>query len=154
MDHERIKERIFESLDKELPEHEREEISMHLKSCKECSHEMDNWKLTSLMLSKISKPQDSNLFINSVMNKITAPHKEPVSLFKFNPWLIPTFAVSALVLVCIPLVTQKNTAISTAISTSTENLLLAELPDDVYNWAFSTSEPDLNLLFGSTTEEL
>ena len=37
---------------------------------------------------------------------------------------------------------------------STENLLLAELPDDAYNWAFSTSEPDLNLLFDSTTEEL
>lgn len=147
MDHNKIN--LFSLNDQELSEHERQEILMHIEVCNDCNGKLKTWNSASNILSRLPEPEYSSSFVNSVMEKLPNSHEKGFfSLFGINPWLIPSLAVATLVLLFyMPLLSKQATI-------NTENLLLAELPDDTYNWAFSTTEPDINLLFGSSSEEL
>lgn len=149
MDHNKIKEDLFTFNDQDFPEHERQEILMHLEICTECNHELKAWNSANRILSKLSEPEYSTSFVNSVMKRLPDSDKKGfLSFLKFNQWLIPAAATALILLFCIPLLSKQTTI-------NTENLLLAELPDDTDNWAFSSNEnPDINILFGISQEEL
>lgn len=145
MDHNKIN--LFALNDHELSEFERQEILMHIEICNDCNSTLKTWNSANKVLSKIIEPEYSASFVVNVMNKLPDSYKKKSSLFS-SQWLIPGFAIAVLVLLfCIPLISNKT-------DITTENLLLAELPDDTYNWAFSTTTPDIDLLFSSSAEEL
>lgn len=152
MNHNTIKEKLFEFLEQELSEIERKEISLHLESCKDCKNDLKLWKSTQKILTRIPEQKESEVFTNKVMHFIFALTNKPSIIHKFMTfrWLTPALGTAIAVLfVCFTLISAEPTI-------TTENLLLAGLPDENLNWIFSSAENiDVdNLLIEKTEEDL
>ncbi len=146
MDHYIIKEKLLSYLDTEIPEQEYMEIMFHAEHCSDCSNTLALWDSARKMLSYLPDAEPPKSLVDNVMKSIKPAEKSKSSVFV--QWLKPTLAFGTACLLLISFINKKENTVTT------ENLLLSDISDETISWAFSPSDPDINLLLNTTEEEL
>lgn len=153
MKHQRIKETLLASFDNELAHKDREQLTSHLKSCKECKREFENLKQAKELLIKFKMPQSSDHFVSQVMQKIDlldCPVQVSVlTPFDFKKWLFPTLGYSFGLLLMFLAINYRSPESENA--PNTEMVLLETVPQNS-QWIFLKEKPDMTKLL-ETKEE-
>jgi len=99
MNHQDMKERIFEYLDGEVPTDGRRAIEAHLPRCPECRTILDGWRQTKANYLDPLSVQPSKAFIANVMRDVRsceAPESSMGRFLKplFSRWAFPALSLS------------------------------------------------------------
>lgn len=92
MDHDRIKDKLSEFYDRELPEAETREIERHLAGCQECRAYLERRALVSSRLFSTPPVSTSGAFVGRVMAGL---EPRPAVLVK---WFAPAVGIAAMLL--------------------------------------------------------
>ena len=138
MNHDLIKDKLFEYMDNELDEVSSIEITNHLEGCNECKGLVANYSLFKNAASLASTHEPPVNLANNIMVRIKKGNvlqgllKQVVNIFSFKP-IIPKLAYLTSVIILIAMIVPKPVPVDT------QMLLLAGIPDQTYYWAFSDS---------------
>jgi len=86
MNHDQLKEKIFEFTDAELSAGEAADVQAHLKTCAECQTALMQWQKTATVFFRSAPaPEPSEYFVTRVMARLEDPRPD------FHVRLIPSF---------------------------------------------------------------
>src|SRR5579859_7854206 len=91
MNHDQIRERLFDLYDRPLTQRERRMVEVHLPDCPECRQTFENWQQISHTLFSqpaLSEAQEDR-FVANVMARIQKTSPQPVSWFSRLKWFMP-----------------------------------------------------------------
>ncbi len=80
MDHESLKNKVFELYDGELPSLEKAEVEQHLAACAECRGLLEGWRASASVLFARPRVAPSEAFVQRVMARIAERGAPGVSL--------------------------------------------------------------------------
>lgn len=148
MDHESLKELIFELYDGELNDSARHEAEAHLTVCMECKEMFTGWSKSAQLLFRDSKPVPSEFFVRRVMSRIhdlETPKPQLRRSWSLG-WLVaPSFAV-VMALFLFALMPGMP-------SLSTDALVMNSRTDAVSQWMFSMEPTKTDDVLGFVMED-
>jgi anti-sigma factor RsiW len=97
MNHDKIREMLFDLYDRPLTERERQMVEGHLPDCPECRQSFEEWQKISRTLFALPAPSEAqeDLFVSKVMTRIAA--SQPAAIFSWNDalrWMVPLLGSS------------------------------------------------------------
>ena len=142
MNHRKMQEKILTCHDTELPDDERQAITAHLESCKECREILSRWERIGTVLSRTEMPAPSENFVNRVMAHL--PWEEPASEPAQWPWPFPRWAIPAIgyafaIFLFFAALLPEEPLVNTGA------VLLANVPQET-QWTFSGEPPEISTL--------
>ena len=98
MNHDEIREKLFDLYDRPLTERERWMVEGHLPDCPECRHAFEQWQRISRTLFSMPAPSEAqeDLFVSRVMTRIAAL-PVPAPILSWNNalrWMVPLLGSS------------------------------------------------------------
>lgn len=143
MNHNQIKEKLSAFFDRELPEEERSEIALHSRSCSECRKVLEDWARLRTAFSEIEKPEPSENFVESVMDRLEVEELTALSVPRERSsilrWLVPAFGYAFALFLVFAAVTPQEPSVDTG------TVLLSEVSEGA-QWAFGNEPLDLGKL--------
>lgn len=161
MDHEEIRERLFELYDGELRPEERALLEAHLKACPDCCRAHESWGRIAGALFAAPEPPISEAFVGKVMARLDAGAasaglaagpglgRGPLAwLGSYRPWSAPAYGLGlAAALLAISLARRAEPVLP-------EDLLLAGAREDAaVEWLLRAAGPGPEEWLGSVLEE-
>ena len=137
MDHEWMKEKLFELYDGQLPPESRDVVQSHVDHCAECQILRDEWKQTKGEIIEPLRVANSELFVQNVMRQVRgiALREAKAGWAVFSRWAFPALglAMTSFALACV--LTLRP------VSVSTDALLLGDEPPVSTAWlSYSMNE--------------
>lgn len=95
MSHSRLRARLNDYVDRELPGTQRAEVSAHLKQCQECAAEVRELDQAVALLRRLPEPALPPGFADAVIERVRAGESEPSWLGSLRGLLQPMLTVTA-----------------------------------------------------------
>ncbi len=146
MDHNQLKEKLFEYYDGEVSPIEHAEIHSHIESCSECRVSLQDWRRISTTFFKTNPKLQSDFFVGRVMARLEAA-PQPFPFGFLSPLLKMSFAGASLALALVALNSSSSPV-------TVDSLLLADGRSQTNtNWIFEENEVETGELLGYSMEE-
>jgi anti-sigma factor RsiW len=112
MDHEMIKDKIFELYDGELAGGKRQEALAHLNGCQECRELYQGWAKTAKVFFKAPAAQSSEYFVHRVMERVhELETPKPTVRWGLFPrplgWFVPAVGLAVALMAVMPPLPQE-----------------------------------------------
>src|SRR5258708_3327636 len=98
MNHDKIREMLFDLYDRPLTERDRQLVEGHLPDCAECRQAFEQWRKISRTLFALPAPSEAqeDLFVSKVMARV-ATAAQPVTVLSWGNtlrWMVPLLGSS------------------------------------------------------------
>jgi predicted anti-sigma-YlaC factor YlaD len=152
--HEQIRQRVFASLDGELPEAEIRTIQTHLEGCSDCRAAAARWATLARVFFRplTPPPSSSDFFVRRVMARVEAERREHLSVWEGAwRWLVPALGVGVAALALVVTTPRDQSSLSPV---SIDELLLASRTDNgAFNEMMQQDIPDTEAVLGLALEQ-
>ncbi len=150
MEHQEIKDKLFEFRGREMSEDERREIAVHLELCSECRTLFSRWERTGAMLRRVPFPQNSEDFTSRVMGRLEAmeePAEEPAFRWQLPRWIIMGLGYSFGVFLMFAAIANRQPIVNA------DTVLQADMPQST-QWTYAAENPESGQVMDYIKEEL